>query len=65
MTKARMESKTKSQMEWLNFIEKLYFTILDLFCRYMSDNNKNFAYINRLQQCPQSLTDKIDIMSNN
>ena len=48
-------------MEWLNFIEKFYFTIVDLFCIYKSDND-NIAYnINRLWQCPQSLIDKKDI----
>ena len=53
-----MESRT----EWLNFVEKLYFTIADLFCRYNSDNNKNFAYIIPLQQCSRSLIGKKDIM---
>ena len=40
---------TESQTEWLNFIEKLYFTTVDFFCRYKSDNNTNMfmniAYI--------------------
>ena len=49
------------QTKWLNFIEKLYFTIIDLFCRYSSDNNKNFTYINRLRGCPRSLIGKKDI----
>ena len=35
-------------MEWLTFSEKLYFAIVDLFCRYNSDNNKKIAYTNRL-----------------
>ena len=48
--------------EWLNFVEKLYFTIADLFFRYNSDNNKNFAYIIPLQQCSRSLIGKKDIM---
>ena len=48
-------------MEWLNFVEKVYFTIVDLFCRYKSDSNKNIAFINGLQQCPQSLIGKKDI----
>ena len=59
MLKARMEWKTNSQVEWLNFIEKLYFTIVDLFCRYKSDNKANITYINHLQQCPCSLVRKI------
>ena len=54
-----MEQKMDSQTERLNFIEKLYFTIVDLFCRYKSDNNMNITYINRLQQCRQSLVSKI------
>ena len=29
-----VEWKTDSQIERLNFIEKLYFNITDLFCRY-------------------------------
>ena len=36
-------------MKWLNFIEKLYFTIVDLFWRYKSDNHTNIAYINYLK----------------
>ena len=60
--KTRMEWKTKSQTEWLNFIEKLYFTIVGLFCRYKSDNNKHFAYINHLPLCPQRLIGKKDTM---
>ena len=56
---ARMEWKMDSRTERLNFIEKLYFTIVDLFCRCKSDNNMNITYINRLQQCRQSLVSKI------
>ena len=52
-------TKVDSQMEWLNFIEKLYFTIVDLLCRYKSDNNMNIAYSNNLQQHPQTLVRKI------
>ena len=37
------------------FYWKLYSTIVDLFCRYKSDNNINTPYINHLQRCPQSL----------
>ena len=60
MTKARMEWKMNSRTEWLNFVEKLYFTIVDLFYRYKSDNNMNIiTYINRLQQGRQSLVSKI------
>ena len=44
-----MEWKTKSWTEWVNFIEKLYFTIVDLFWQYKSDNHTNIAYINRLK----------------
>ena len=33
-----MEKKTDLQTEWLNFVEKIYFTIVDLFCRYRSEN---------------------------
>ena len=47
MTKSWKEWKMESQTERLNFIEKLYFIIVDLFCRYNSDNNKTIAYINR------------------
>ena len=46
-------------MEWFNFLEKLYFTIVDLFYRYKSDNNMNIAYIIHLQECPWSLVRKI------
>ena len=53
------EWKTESQLEWLNFLEKLYFIIVDLFYRYKSDNNMNIAYINHLQGCPWSLVRKI------
>ena len=59
--KAETKSKTESRIEWFNFIEKLYFITVDLFYRYNSDNNKNFAFINCLQQCPQGLTGKKDI----
>ena len=45
MTKAGTEWKT----EWLNFSEKLYFTIIDLFSKYKSDNNMNIAYINHFE----------------
>ena len=53
--KARTEWKTESWTDWLDFIEKLYSTIVDLFCRYKSDNNTNIVYINRSQWCPWSL----------
>ena len=46
MTKSQNGMEKDSQMECLNFVEKLYFTIVDLFCRYKSDTNKNIAYIN-------------------
>ena len=39
-------------MAKLNLFEMLYFTIVDLFCKYNSDNNKNVAYINCLVLCP-------------
>ena len=42
-------------MDWLNFIEKLYYIIVDLFCRYKSDNNTNIVYIKCSQQQSQSL----------
>ena len=41
--------KTELQMEWLDLIEKLYFTIVDLFWRYKSDNIMNIAYISCLK----------------
>ena len=55
--KARTERKTDSQMNRLNFIEKLYFTIAGLFCRCKGDN-MHIASINHLQQCPWSLVRK-------
>ena len=33
------------QMDLLNFIEKFYSTIVDLFCIYKSDNNTNITYV--------------------
>ena len=57
--KSGSEWKTESQMEWLNFLEKLYSTIVDLFCRYNSDNNMNTTYIDCLQRCLWSLVRKI------
>ena len=59
--KAGTEWKTESQMEWLIFVEKLYFTIVDLFCRYKSDNNKHIAETNCLRQCPRILIGKKNI----
>ena len=52
-----MEWKTDLQTEWLNFIEKLYSTTVDLFCRYKSDStcNTHIVYINHLQQYHRSL----------
>ena len=43
------------QIEWLNFIEKLYSTIVDLFCRHKSDNNMNITHVNGLHWFPRSL----------
>ena len=51
----------ESRMEWLNFVEKLYFTIAIMFYRYNSDNNKNLAYINCLWRRIWCLIDKKDI----
>ena len=49
----------ESWMEWLNFID---LTIVDLFSIYKSDND-NIAYtINRLWRYPQSLIGKKDIV---
>ena len=39
MTKTGMEWKTESQIKCLNFVEKLYFTTVDLLCRYKSEKN--------------------------
>ena len=36
-----MDWKTDSHTDWLNFIEKL----VDLFCRYKSDNNMNITLL--------------------
>ena len=47
--KAGTEWKTELQMEWLNFVDTLYFTIVDLFSRYKGDNGKNITYINCLR----------------
>ena len=61
MTKSQNRMETDLQADWLNFIENLYFTIVDLFCRYKSDNNMNITYNNRLWRCPWSLIGKKDI----
>ena len=42
--KARTDWKTDSQMDWLYFTENLFSTIVDLFCRYKSDDNMNIVY---------------------
>ena len=55
LTKTEIDWKTDLQMDWLNFIEKLYSSIVDLFCRYKSDNYTNITYIDHLQRCPWSL----------
>ena len=59
MTKSWNRMEMDLQTEWLNFIENLYFTIVDLFCRYKSDNNMNIAYINPLQGYPWNLVRKM------
>ena len=38
---AGTDYKTDSRMDWINFIENFYLTIVGLFCRYDSDNNAN------------------------
>ena len=49
------------QMDWLNFIEKLYYIRVDQFWQHKSDNNTKNSYINRLQRHSWSLVRKIDI----
>ena len=39
------EWKMESRMEWLNFVEKLHFAIVDLLCRYNSDNDMHKVWI--------------------
>ena len=52
MTKSRdgPENRLVNGLDWLNFIEKIDYTIVDLFCRYKSDNNTTIAYTNRLER---------------
>ena len=40
----------KDWFNFIDFIEKLYLTIINLFYRYNSNNNINIVYINHLQQ---------------
>ena len=46
--KAGTDQKTDLWTDWLNFIEKIYYTIVDLFCRYKSVDNMMIAYTNCL-----------------
>ena len=59
MTESQNRMENKLTNEIAQFHWKLYFIIVDLFCRYKSDNHMNIAYINCLQWCPQSLVRKI------
>ena len=60
--KAKMDQKMDLRMDRLNFNEKLYLTIVDLFCTYRRDNIMKITYINCLKLHNMKATNDIILL---